>query len=169
MANTPKYQEIAANIDKYTPEELQSMSHADLYLARDLIPRDKQNLISPYEHRAFAREITTEKPWMALPVAAGTLAYQPYKMVTSGARSQPSMNQLTEGFAGVGEGLKQAVMDTASATGKKASEVWGDFQNYVSSKSSRITGTSKDSQATALLESLRSYQPKTSITNTPRQ
>jgi hypothetical protein len=80
------------------------MDHATLYGARAYVPAEKQGLLSPYEHRAFAREATQENPLLALPIAAGTLAYQPYKAIF-GARSAPSFSQVGHGLYGVGEGL----------------------------------------------------------------
>jgi hypothetical protein len=110
---TPK--ELAAQLASMTPAQLSAMDHATLYNARQYVPASQQGLISPYEHEAFAREATQENPWLALPIAAGALAYQPYKMIM-GARSQPSLDQVTQGIKGVGEGL------------------WGAFQNAMSPK-----------------------------------
>ena len=92
---TPK--EIAAAIESLKGDELSKMSHSDLYLARDYVPAEQQNKISPYEHRAFAREATQENPWMALPIAAGTVAYQPYKILKGQSRSGASLAQLDHG------------------------------------------------------------------------
>ena len=83
---------------------LAEMDHAQLYQMRARAPKEMQGLLSPYEHRAFAREASAENPMMALPIAAGTLAYQPYK-VLMGARSAPSMSQVGQGLLGVGEGV----------------------------------------------------------------
>lgn len=117
------------------------MDHSLLYAARGYLPKDQQGMISSYEHRAFAREATKENPLMALPIAAGTLAYQPYKMITGQARSAPSLDQVGQGLTGVGEGL------------------WGAFQEALQSMQSRRAGTGKQTLPTGLLESLRSYQP----------
>ena len=75
---TPK--EIAAAIESLKGDALSKMSHSDLYSARDIVPAEYQNKISPYEHRAFAREATQENPLMALPSAAGTDC-PPYKIL----------------------------------------------------------------------------------------
>ena len=83
---------------------LAGADHASLYAARAGATRDQQNMIAPYEHRAFAREAVTENPWMALPIAAGIPAYQAYKGLL-GARSDPSIDQVWQGFRGIGEGL----------------------------------------------------------------
>ncbi len=83
---------------------LEGMDHASLYQMRARAPKEMQGLLSPYEHRAFAREATGDNPLMALPIAAGTLAYQPYKALM-GARSAPSMGQVGHGLLGVGEGV----------------------------------------------------------------
>lgn len=77
-------------------------------MAREDAPAKLQDVLAPYEHRAFAREAVAENPLLALPIAAGTLAYQPYKMIT-GARSHPSFNQISQGLTGVGEGLQRAL------------------------------------------------------------
>jgi hypothetical protein len=97
-------QQLAAVFKTLSPGQLAQIDHATLYDARQYIPQNEQGLISPYEHRAFAREATAENPLMALPIAAGALLYQPYKALF-GARSAPSMNQLGQGLLGVGEGL----------------------------------------------------------------
>lgn len=143
-------QEIAASLSKLTPQQLGSMDHASLYNARTFVPAAQQGDISPYEHRAFAREATAENPWMGLPIAAGTLAYQPYKLL-KGARSGASLDQVGQGLYGVGEGL------------------WQAFQNQMQSKPSHTTDTNKDSPTTDLLGSLLSYLRGSSTTNTPRQ
>lgn len=83
---------------------LAEMDHASLYQMRARAPKEMQGLLSPYEHRAFAREASQENPLMALPIAAGALAYQPYKAMM-GARSAPSLGQVGQGLLGVGEGL----------------------------------------------------------------
>jgi hypothetical protein len=97
-------QELARMLDHIPPQELARLDHATLYGARGYLPSDKQGRLSPYEHRAFAREATNENPLLALPIAAGTLAYQPYKAIF-GARSAPSFSQVGQGLLGVGEGL----------------------------------------------------------------
>jgi hypothetical protein len=98
--------DLARIVATLTPDQLGSMDHATLYAMRQYLQPQQQNLVAPYEHRAFAREEVTQHPLMALPVAAGALAYQPYKMLM-GARSDPSFNQMGQGLLGVGEGLKK--------------------------------------------------------------
>jgi len=88
----------------FDPQMLLQMSHAQLYSLRSKLPKEQQNLLAPYEHRAFAREAVSENPWMSLPIAAGAFAYQPYKMLM-GARSSPDLKQLGYGLLGVKEGL----------------------------------------------------------------
>lgn len=104
-------EEIAQSLQNLTPQQLRSMDHSSLYAARGRLPRDARAMhdkIAPYEHRAFAREATAENPLMALPIAAGTLAYQPYKLLMGQSRSGASLDQVGHGLAGVGEGLWQA-------------------------------------------------------------
>jgi hypothetical protein len=99
-------QQLAANLLRLSPEELQRLDHATLYSARGYVPREQQNLLAPFEHRAFAREAVQENPLMALPIATGSLLYQPYKALM-GSRSAPAWNQVGQGLLGVGEGLWQ--------------------------------------------------------------
>ena len=146
---TPK--EIAAAIETLKGDELSKMSHSDLYLARNYVPSEYQNKISPYEHRAFAREATQENPWMALPIAAGTVAYQPYKILKGQSRSGASLAQVDHGLVGVGEGL------------------WGAFQDQMSAIQSRTEGKDIPTLATGLYESLRDYLPSSSKANTLRR
>lgn len=101
----PTPSELARIASTLTPEQLAALDHATLYAMRGYLRPDQQNAVAPYEHRAFAREEVSQHPMMALPVAAGALAYQPYKMLM-GARSDPSFNQMGQGLLGVGEGLK---------------------------------------------------------------
>lgn len=146
---TPK--EIAASLASLTPQKLGSMDHASLYSARQYVPREMQGMISPYEHRAFAREATQENPLMALPIAAGTLAYQPYKILKGQSRSGASLDQVVQGVAGVGEGL------------------WGAFQDQTNAISNRIRGKDMQTLATDLLGSMRGYLQGSNRANTPRQ
>lgn len=108
-------QEFAAALQSLGSKQLASTDHATLYAARQYVPKELQGQISPYEHRAFAREATAENPLMALPIAAGTLAYQPYKMLTGQSRSGPALNQVGQGLVGVGEGLWQAFQNRMPA------------------------------------------------------
>lgn len=69
-----------------------------------------QAMISPYEHRAYAREQVQQNPLQA-PLFAGALipGYQAAKLAglipTDGQSSAPSWDQFTGGLTGVGEGL----------------------------------------------------------------
>ncbi len=144
-------QQIAASFQMMSAGQRGDLSHADLYNARSYMPRDQQGDISPYEHRAFAKEATRENPLLALPIAVGTLAYQPYKMLTGKSRSSPALNQIGYGLAGVGEGL------------------WGAFRDQTQTTQNRIANIGKEMPATGLLESLQSYLQGSNKTNTLRQ
>jgi hypothetical protein len=100
--------ELVAKMILQMPREqlpsLASLDHNTLYSARRFLPKEYQNLISPYEHRAFAREATQENPWMAVPVGVSIPAYQVYKALF-GARSDPSMKQVIEAYGGIYDGL----------------------------------------------------------------
>lgn len=146
---TPR--EIAASIASLQGTDLSKMGHADLYAARAYTPAEYQNKISSYEHRAFAREATQENPLLALPIAAGTVAYQPYKMLKGQSRSGASLAQVGQGLVGVGEGL------------------WGAFQDQMNAIASHTKGTGTQTWATDPLESLRGYLQGSSTASTPRQ
>ena len=90
-------------------DELKQLDHAQLYMLRAKAPADAQDKLASAEHRAFAREATTENPLLALPIALATLAYQPYKMIVPGSRSHGSLNQAAQGLIGVGEGIVNAL------------------------------------------------------------
>lgn len=104
---TQQDQRIRAILESGNLGLLGDIDHATLYQARARAPAEMQGLLSPYEHRAFAREAVTENPLMALPIAAGVPAYQIYKAIM-GARSRPSLDQVGQGLLGVGEGLMGA-------------------------------------------------------------
>jgi hypothetical protein len=90
---------------QFDPGLLSQMDHATLYQMRARAPQEMQGLLSPYEHQAFAREAVQENPLMALPIAAGTLAWPLYKTLVSPGRSAPSLDQVGQGLLGVGQGL----------------------------------------------------------------
>lgn len=144
-------QQIAASFQTLSAGQRGDLSHADLYNARSYMPRNQQSDISPYEHRAFAKEATRENPLLALPIAVGSLAYQPYKMLAGKSRSGPALNQIGYGLAGVGEGL------------------WGAFQDQSQSTKNRIASIGKGMPTTGLLESLQSYLQGSNKANTHRQ
>jgi hypothetical protein len=97
----------------YLPKLPESATHAQLVALRDRYEgnRAMQNALSPAEHRAFAREWVRERPWL------GTLSLGVGIPVYSGAKallhllgrkrwSDPSMAEITQGYAGILEGLR---------------------------------------------------------------
>lgn len=146
---TPR--ELAAQLASYRPEDLAKMDHATLYMARAYAKPEQQNILSPYEHRAFAREATRENPLMALPIAVGSLAYQPYKILKGQSRSSASLDQVGQALVGVGEGS------------------WGALQDGMRSIKDRIASTDMRSSATGLLESLQRHLQGSSRPSTPHQ
>jgi hypothetical protein len=90
------------------PDRLSTLDHASLYRMRAANP-DLQDLLSKYEHRAFAREATGDNPLMGLPIALAAPLYQLSKLAPlltgNQSRSSPSWGQLGHGLLGVGEGL----------------------------------------------------------------
>jgi hypothetical protein len=87
-------------------QNLAKMSHSDLYRMRSQYPQS-QGLLAPYEHRAFAREWAQESPVMAgLSLPFAIPAYSIYKALGLGnARSPVSLEEIKQGYAGLGEGL----------------------------------------------------------------
>ncbi len=78
-------------------------------MRRDIPPDDpRQAAVAPYEHRAWAREQVASNPLLAPVYAALVPGYQLAKLVRSiGARTEPSMDQLTQGMTGIAEGVQQ--------------------------------------------------------------
>lgn len=87
-------------------------SHSALYNAREnASSQTEQNYIANAEHRAFAREVTAENPAMAIPLLAAIPAYQGAKALgLTNSRSEPSLEQASEAYKGVGEGLSEGVL-----------------------------------------------------------
>jgi len=92
-----------------TPPWEQAKSHSRLWIDRaNAATKAEQNELAPKEHKAFAKELVAEKPWMAPSLAVAIPAYQVAKSVLGGSRSDPSMTQVTEAYKGIGEGLTEA-------------------------------------------------------------
>lgn len=68
-----------------------------------------QTRLAPYEHRAWAREQVADNPINALAYALMVPGYQLGKAITSFApgETKPSLDQVTNGYKGIGEGLQQ--------------------------------------------------------------
>ena len=82
----------------------------EMSIEREKAGAASQDILGAYEHRAFAREFAEENPIKAaasLPVAIP--AYTAAKaMGLTGARSGASLEEMKQGFIGLGEGLKRA-------------------------------------------------------------
>lgn len=100
------------NAGPLTDEQLAGMSHAQLIMLRDKMAgnQEAQTRIAPFEHQAFAREFTKERP------VTGTLglmgAIPLYQLAKMGGMMQgdntstpASLNQLTRGYKGIAQGL----------------------------------------------------------------
>ena len=105
--------DTVVELSQIPPEdELAGMTHSGLIALRNkLATQQLQNKVAPFEHRAFARESVTENPLMALSLALATPAYQiskalPKSVTGNKSRSEPSLEQLKQGFIGIGEGLR---------------------------------------------------------------
>ncbi len=95
-----------------SPESLASTSWNDLLeLRRKAGPnKELQNLLAPFEHRAYARETLAAEP--SLKNLLGLLVSVPaYSGARStgilGGRSDPSLEHITQGLIGIGEGVGQ--------------------------------------------------------------
>ena len=70
-----------------------------------------QQQLAPFEHRAYARESVAENPLNALKFAFMIPGYQAAKasgVLDSDASTTPaSFDQVTQGFAGISDGLKE--------------------------------------------------------------
>lgn len=89
-------------------EYLASLPHEEIYRMRKT-SRIPQEILAPYEHRAFAREFAQESPFRAaisLPFAIP--AYSAYKSLGFGnTRSPASLAEMLQGYKGLWEGLTQ--------------------------------------------------------------
>lgn len=105
----PKNTKVINSLDS----TLAALSHSDLYQLREQAAQDPttQNILAPYEHRAFAREWATSDPLTA--AASLTAAIPGYSIAKAlGAaqgRSNASLPELQQGFTGLGEGLMAAI------------------------------------------------------------
>jgi hypothetical protein len=79
----------------------------DLRNAPENQSRERQAVLGPAEHRAYAREAVREKPSNALGLAVATPAYTLAKLFGAvGARSPASLGEVLAGYQGIGQGLK---------------------------------------------------------------
>lgn len=107
LINENKLRTLPANLDMqgngYAEGGLTRASHSDLYQRR---ARGDQS-VAPQEHRAFAREWTQDNPMLAVPsLLAAIPAYSAAKALgLIHSRTPASLNQVTEGYKGVAEGL----------------------------------------------------------------
>lgn len=109
--------EFSENLKKLvgvvTEEEAAQKSHAELYLAREKGTKEESDTLAPLEHRAFAREVTQENPWMAIPVGLATPLYEAAKATgilevlgqADEKTSKASFKAITEAYKGIYEGL----------------------------------------------------------------
>src|SRR5512139_3034063 len=85
------------------------MSHYDLLTTRKMLdPKDPiQELLAPYEHRAFAREYVQDHPWTGVPAMMTFIpGYQIYKALgLKPEATPPSLEQAGQGYKGMWEGL----------------------------------------------------------------
>lgn len=95
--------------------QLTALPHPDLVQLRDQFNNNPQAqaMLAPAEHQAFAREFATESPFKAavsLPFAipAYTAAKYLGLPIAANSRSQPSMDEISAGYKGLGQGLVKA-------------------------------------------------------------
>lgn len=102
------------------PGQLDTMSHAELSMLRDRFQNVPSiyNALAPYEHQAFAREWTKDNPAVAVPslTVAVPLQYAAKSMglmprMSNAPQSPASIDQLTQGYRGIGQGLKGLFAD----------------------------------------------------------
>lgn len=88
---------------------IDQMDWLDLMALRDAAGRknkEAQNYIAPYEHRAYAREATYENPLSAIPLSYTPVLYYITKSLgMEKSRSDPSVKQITQSWAGIMDGL----------------------------------------------------------------
>ena len=79
------------------------VSHSDLYQQRE----HGDQSVAPQEYRAFAREWTQENPMMAVPSLTFAIPgyYAAKKLGLIRSRTPASLEQVTEAYKGIGDGL----------------------------------------------------------------
>jgi len=71
--------------------------------------QQEQDLLAGSDRKAYAEEMVSDNPLMAIPLLGGIPADHAAKVlgITSG-RSNPSLHSLAEGYRGVGQGLENS-------------------------------------------------------------
>lgn len=98
----------------YTDEELAKKSWDELLDIRlqNAENRKLNEILAPYEHRAFAREQVAEKPYLAPLYTILPFGYQAAKLAGyrgwDGRATPASLSQLVGGLQGTWEGVKSA-------------------------------------------------------------
>lgn len=116
-----------------TEEEMAKMNWNDLLAARKQAIANKDyersKAISPYEHRAYARETVAESPSQFGSFNLLPFGYQAAKIVGLGASdpgtTRVSGDQLYHGLVGAYEGLDQA---TGGVAGNALNRLFGMFK-----------------------------------------
>jgi hypothetical protein len=101
--------EALARLQQAGDPRYAGMSHSELMMLRNQYPgtSNMQNVLAPYEHRAFAREQAQNKPIStAITMPFLIPGYTAAKALgLHGARSEPSLDQIKQGYTGLAEGL----------------------------------------------------------------
>ena len=85
------------------PEDMDNMDFYRLMQAREQADAQGNEQLAPYEHQAYARELTQENPINALGLAVAAPAYYVAK--------QPALMGLSQKLGIVGEGATPASME----------------------------------------------------------
>lgn len=97
-----------------TEDEMKKMGHMDLLALRQGRSKKEQDIIAPYEHRAFAREYVKENPESAISMLGMVLGYGLAKEVgLAEGRSSNTGEAIWEGVKGTVEGIGGAVREGA--------------------------------------------------------
>ncbi len=111
----PVYQVVGADGKpaSVTEDDLAGMDWGTLLALRRNNP-DLQEVLAPFEHRAYARETTRERPLMGASLAVATPLYAAAKglgLIGSRSGAGNPVGQVSQGFKGIGEGLVGAARD----------------------------------------------------------
>lgn len=98
----------AAAQDLLDPKKLSKMGLAQLEDMRKGAPQNVQDQVAPYAHRAFTRMVAEDNLPGAAATAVAIPAYTAAKALgLMGSRSKPSLEEIKQGYVGLGEGLKK--------------------------------------------------------------
>lgn len=127
MDLSQNFTKIVGTVQVPSEEQAGTMSHSDLYNLREQNKTNPeiQNYLAPYEHRAFAREWVSESAIAPASLAVAIPVYAVGKatgIIKSDIQTSSSyIEEVKQGFIGIGEGLQAFFSDEKSEIKREVS------------------------------------------------